>query len=230
LIGVKALCCAAAHDGARTEHKRKKMKLSHMLVATATTFLAASAAMAQSAGDMTLGLGLHWVEPSSDTGALVNGTLDTSVDGAARPTFTFEYFVKDNIGVEVLAALPFQHDASIAGLGVIGKVKHLPPVVSVQYHFATASKVTPFVGVGLNYTAFFDETATGALAGNDLDLEDSWGLAAHAGIDYALSEKAALRADLRYIDIDSDVKLNGTKIGTLNIDPLVAGVAYVMKF
>lgn len=206
------------------------MKLSYLLLATAAAAFIGQAGLAQSAGDMTLGLGLGWVEPKSDTGALSNGTLETSVKGAARPTVTFEYFIKDNIGIEVLGALPFQHDISIAGLGLVGKTKHLPPVVSVQYHFPTQSKLTPFVGLGVNYTAFFDEEATGALAGSDLDLHDSWGLAGHVGLDYAISEKAALRADLRYIDIDSDVYLNGAKIGTVNIDPVVAGVSYVMKF
>lgn len=205
------------------------MKLTHLLFASAAAMMVGQTGFAQSAGDMTLGLGLGWVEPKGDTGTLAGG-LETSVEGAGRPTVTFEYFIKDNIGVEVLGALPFQHDISIAGLGVVGKTKHLPPVVSVQYHFPTQSKLTPFVGLGVNYTAFFDEEATGALAGSDLDLHDSWGLAGHIGLDYAISEKAALRADLRYIDIDSDVYLNGSKIGTVNIDPVVAGVSYVMKF
>ncbi|MFN7053569.1 MAG: hypothetical protein ACK4NH_15740 [Gemmobacter sp.] len=49
-------------------------------------------------------------------------------------------------------------------------------------------------------------------------------------MDYAISEKGALRMDLRYLDIDSDVKLNGAKVGRVEVDPLVAGVAYVMKF
>lgn len=206
------------------------MKLVPTILATAAATMIGQAGLAQSAGDMTLGLGLGWVEPKSDIGALSNGTLDTSAKGAASATITFEYFIRDNIGIEVLGALPFQHDISIAGLGLVGKTKHLPPVVSLQYHFPTQSKLTPFVGLGLNYTAFFDEKATGALAGADLDLHDSWGLAGHVGVDYAISDRAALRADLRYVDIDSDVYLNGTKIGTVNIDPVVAGVAYVMKF
>jgi outer membrane protein len=36
--------------------------------------------------------------------------------------------------------------------------------------------------------------------------------------------------DLRWADIDSKVKVNGTKMGTAEIDPLVYGLAYVMKF
>ena len=43
-------------------------------------------------------------------------------------------------------------------------------------------------------------------------------------------ERGAIRVDARWMDIGSDVKLNGTKIGKANIDPLVYGLAYVFKF
>ena len=49
------------------------------------------------------------------------------------------------------------------------------------------AKVSPFVGAGLNYTTFFSEDTTGALAGSKLKLQDSWGLAAH-GVDFAIGE------------------------------------------
>ncbi len=156
--------------------------------------------------------------------------MKVDVDSDIKPTITGEYFIADNLGIEVLAALPFKHDISINGLGRVGSTKHLPPVVSLQYHFNSAGKVSPFLGAGLNYTTFFSEDTTGALAGSKLKLQDSWGLAAHAGVDFAIGEKGALRVDLRWIDIDSKVKLNGEKIGTVNIDPLAYGVSYVFKF
>ena len=190
----------------------------------------ASPAFAQSKGDWTLGVGVHQVAPKSDNGKLVNGTLKTEVGNSIRPTITFEYFVADNLGVEVLGALPFKHDININGLGKVGSTKQLPPVVSLQYHFANSSKVTPFVGVGVNYTRFFSTDTKGALKGKSLDLDSSWGVAAHAGLDVAVTDKSALRFDVRWADIDSKVKLDGAKIGTANIDPLVYGVAYVMKF
>ena len=87
-----------------------------------------------------------------------------------------------------------------------------------------------FVGLGVNYTKFFSTDSKGALAGTKLKLEDSWGLAAHAGLDFRVSEKAAIRVDVRWIDIDSRVRVDGARMGTANIDPLVYGAAYVMKF
>lgn len=199
---------------------------------TALTLSAAVAALAgpalsQEKGDITVGIGLGWVEPTQ-TSNTAAGKID--VDGNLRPTLTAEYFIADRIGIELLAAWPFQHDVNLAGVGNVAEVKHLPPTLSLQYHFTNQSKVTPFIGAGINYTYFFDETGTGALAGVDVDLDDSWGLAAHAGIDYAINDKSALRMDVRYIDIESDVKVGGAKIGKVKIDPWVFNIAYVMKF
>lgn len=189
----------------------------------------AAPAFAQQAGEWTFSVGAHQVNPKSDNGSLAGNTLDVEVGSNVRPTVTAEYFVRDNLGIEVLAALPFQHDVDIKGLGKVGSVKHLPPVVSLQYHFGEG-KVRPFIGGGLNYTYIFSESTSGALAGSKLRLDNSWGLAAHAGVDFKVSDKGSIRVDARWIDIDSDVKLNGANLGTVNIDPLVYGAAYVFQF
>jgi len=212
------------------------MKRTSTLLLAALVAAAALPAAAQSKGDWTLGIGVHNVDPKSDNGsldatALALGPLPpTEVGNSVRPTITAEYFIADNLGIEVLAALPFHHDIEVRGVGKVGSTKHLPPVVSLQYHFANASKTTPFVGVGVNYTTFFSEETTGALAGTELKLGNSWGLAAHVGLDFAISERSAIRIDARWADIDSDVSVNGIKVGTANIDPLVYGAAWVMKF
>lgn len=190
--------------------------------------LAAMPAFAQSAGDFTVAIGAHNVDPTSDNGT-VAGALKVRVGNSARPTIAGEYFLRDRLGLEVLAALPFQHDISIDGIGKVGSTKHLPPTISLQYHFGSG-KVRPFVGAGLNYTIFFSEKTEGALAGSDLNLKSSFGLAAHAGLDFQISEKSAIRVDARWMDIDTEAKLDGEKIGTVNIDPMVYGVAYVLKF
>lgn len=187
-------------------------------------------ALAQSQGDWTLGVGAHQVNPKSDNGTLAGGTLPLDIDSDVKPTITYEYFLRDNLGLEVLAALPFKHDIAVEGVGTVGSAKQLPPTISLQYHFNGKGKVSPFLGAGLNYTTFFSEDTKGALAGTNLKLDDSWGLAAHAGIDFAVGERGAIRVDVRWIDIDTEVQVNGAKLGTANIDPLVYGAAYVVKF
>lgn len=200
----------------------------HLMIATALALLA-SPVLAQSQGDWTLGLGLAHVNPKSDNGALAGGTVPVEIGSSTRPSLTAEYFIRDNLGVELLAALPFKH--AIRSNGVeIGTVKQLPPVVTLQYHFDASDRFKPFVGVGVNFTGFWDGDARGPLSGSELRVKNSWGLAAHVGGDYWISDRAAIRADLRWIDIDSGVELNGSRIGTVAVDPVVVGVSYVMKF
>lgn len=202
------------------------------IAAALAALLAATPALAQSKGDFTVGIGVHNVTPKSNNADLGGGAR-IEVGDSVRPTITGEYFIADNLGIELIAALPFQHDIAIAGpAGKVngGSTKHLPPTLSLQYHFgAPDAKIKPFVGAGVNYTWFFGEDTTGPLAGSKLSLDNSWGAALHAGIDFKVGN-GAIRIDARKIDIDTDAKLNGATLGTVNIDPMVYGAAYVMKF
>lgn len=207
--------------------------MNHRLIGAAVAAAlacAAQPALAQQAGTYTLGIGAHQVTPKSDNGSLLGGTADLEIGDDVQPTITFEYFIRENLGIEVLAATPFKHDIEIRGLGKVGSTKHLPPVISLQYHWNSRGTVSPFVGVGINYTTFFSEKTSGPLRGNDLKLDDSVGVAAHLGIDFIITERSSIRVDARWIDIESDVELNGEKIGKADIDPAVFGLAYVMKF
>ena len=206
----------------------RTLKLLCPLAAAAALFTA-TPALAQQAGDWTFGLGAHVVAPKSDNGSLAGGALEADVGDNWRPTFTGEYFFRDNWGIEVLASLPFHHDIELNGVKA-GSTKHLPPTVSLQYHFTGSEKVKPFIGAGVNYTLFFSQDTTGPLAGADLDLDNSFGLALHGGLDFAVGTNKFVRLDARWIDIDTDVKVNGGGVGTVNIDPMVYGAAFVWKF
>lgn len=204
---------------AQSEIKTMKRILAPALLAAA----AATPVFAQSAGDWTVGLGFGYVSPKDDNGVLAGAPA--TVGDNTRPTVTVEYFPWDNIGIELLAATPFKHSVSLAGAQV-ATVKHLPPTLSLVYHIPTAGTLTPFIGAGINYTAFFSEKSPLGV----VKLDDSVGLAVKAGVDFALSDKGALRTEIRWMDIDSDASLNGAPIGTAEIDPIVVGVSYVMKF
>ena len=206
----------------------RTLKLLCPLAAAAALFTA-TPALAQQAGDWTFGLGAHVVAPKSDNGSLAGGALEADVGDNWRPTITGEYFFRDNWGLEVLASLPFHHDIELNGVKA-GSTKHLPPTVSLQYHFTGSEKVKPFIGAGVNYTLFFSQDTTGPLAGADLDLDNSFGLALHGGLDFAVGTNKFVRLDARWIDIDTDVKVNGASVGTVNIDPMVYGAAFVWKF
>jgi outer membrane protein len=194
------------------------------LALTAALAAFAAPALAQSQGDWTFGVGVANVNPKSNNGTLAGGAA--SIDDSTQLQLTAEYFFRDNIGIEILAATPVEHDINIAGVGFAGSAKQLPPTVSVNYHFPTKGKIKPFVGLGLNYTTFFEEeTALGTL-----ELDDSFGIAVNAGADYQITDNGALRFNVRWMDIDRDVSLNGAEIGTAEIDPVVVNLAYVHRF
>ncbi|WP_109310444.1 MULTISPECIES: OmpW/AlkL family protein [Ruegeria] len=198
-------------------------KLAALTLSTALVALAAPA-FAQSQGDWTVGVGVGYLNPKSDNGTLAGQKAE--IDSDTRPIFTAEYFIRDNLGIELLAATPFKHTVTLGGSTEAGTVKHLPPTLSLNYHFPTNSAWKPYVGAGLNYTIFFDEQS----ALGDLKVDDSFGVSLQAGLDYMVSDNGAVRLNVRWFDIDTDVKLNGTKIGKADIDPFLVGVSYVHKF
>lgn len=190
---------------------------------------ASFSAQAIQAGDMFGRLTLTSVMPNDDADPFSTVAVVPEVDDNIRPGATFVYMYTDNIGLEVLAALPFKHDISVDGMGVIGETKHLPPTFSVQYYFNPQSKVRPFVGLGLNYTTFFSSKTIDGLGG-DLDLDDSFGLAAQVGIDYDLDEKWFLTADVRYMNIETTATNSAAGTTDVEINPTVVSVGLGYKF
>jgi len=207
-----------------------KMLKSAVAVALAGGLLA-GVAQAYEAGQWLGRVGVYGVFPESDNLSNVLGTgANIDVDNGYTLGFNFTYMVNPNIGIELLAALPFRHDISLSGAGTVGKTDQLPPTLSVQYHIMPQGTVHPYVGLGLNYTNFFNEETEGALTGASLKLDDSWGLAGQLGIDIDVAPNWFVNADLRYISIKSDAKLNGVDIGTVDINPWVVGLTVGTRF
>lgn len=206
------------------------MKTSTKLgIALGAALLFGAAAQAEEAGNWIVKVGAHNVDPQSDNGKLAGGALRVDAGSDASLTITAERMLTPNWGFEILAALPFQHDVKLNGVKA-ATVKHLPPTFSLQYHFMPENTISPFVGVGINYTTFFDEHTTGPLTGATLNLTDTYGPAAHAGIDFRLNERWLVTVDARWIKIDPDAKVNGANVGTVHIDPLVYGFAVGYRF
>ncbi len=186
----------------------------------ATLLLAAAPAFA---ADWWVRGGATHVNPKSGNGTLA-GTLALDVDSNAQLGLSFGRYLNDNWAVDVLAATPFSHTASLNGTEAVD-FKHLPPTVSLQYYFGDRNAaIRPFVGAGFNFTWVYDEESRGPVAGADVDLDNSWGLAAQAGLLWNFSDTWHATADVRWIDIDADATLNGADIGTATVDPMVISV------
>lgn len=200
-----------------------------LLPVALVSVLCSSAALAHEAGDFFVRGGVATVMPnesSDDVSASDNQELKIDNDTQAAATLT--YMVTDNFGAELLLATPFKHDVSTSKLGKVAEVSQLPPSLMAQYYFGTAnSDIRPYVGAGLNYTIFFDEKGKGALSGTDVSVDNSWGLAAQAGVDMNITDNLFANASVWYMDIDTDVH---TAVGNIStkINPLavMVGVGY----
>ena len=202
------------------------------------TMMAYQQADAREAGEWIARVGLSNVGPTSGNGTVLGGAADLDIDDKVSLTFNGTYMVTDNWGIELLASLPFEHDiaANVAGVGRadLGSTKHLPPTLSLQWHSNPLGAATVYAGLGINYTLMFDEQLTqGAkdlLGAQELSIDDSIGPAVQLGVDYQFTPNMFGNFDVRYIDIDSDVELDGNKIGETNIDPIVYGFSIGWTF
>jgi len=181
-------------------------------------------------GDMFMRFTATQVAPNDDSSGFTGAaTVSPEVGDSTTLGATFVYMMSNNLGFEVLAALPFEHDVTVEGMGKVGSTKQLPPTVSVQYYFNPEEKFRPYVGAGLNYTVFFNDTTIDALGG-DLELDDSFGLAAQVGFDYDINAKWFLNADIRYINIETTAEIAAVGTSDVDINPTVISVGVGYKF
>jgi outer membrane protein len=118
----------------------------------------------------------------------------------------------------------------------IGSVKHLPPTLTLQYHFNPAGTVRPYAGIGLNYTRFSGvKLDAGTVLGGSVPLKvdrSSVGWAAQIGVDIQLAPQWFLNLDAKYVKIDTDISVKGAGIPVtkLDIDPLLLSVGLGYRF
>ncbi|GMQ87290.1 MAG: outer membrane protein OmpW [Gammaproteobacteria bacterium] len=218
------------------------LKRAALIAAMATTFTTAPT-MAYEAGDMVLRVGAAGVLPTGESDSL-NAVPGGKVEAADAWSLglTFTYMLTDQFGLGILAAYPFSHDLesnstlanALGDSSDIGETKQLPPTVTLQWHFPIGSpNFQPYVGAGLNYTYFFDEDTKGPLNGVNLDIDNSWGLAAEAGLDYVMDSDWTLSAQVWYISIEPEAKIQGGGLNEkidVEIDPWVFMASVGKKF
>lgn len=173
--------------------------------------------------------GVHSVDPKSNNGRLAGGTLQASIGSDFRPTLAVGRFLNDRWALELLAALPFDHEVRLNGTKA-ADFKHLPPTLSLQYYLGEAGGFRPFIGAGLNYTWTFDQRETGPIAGTRLKIGNSVGAAAQAGFVTEITDTLHLVGEVRWVDIDASVSVNSTRVGTVEVDPLVYGLSLGWRF
>ncbi len=153
------------------------------------------------------------------------------VNDRVIPEIDFTYFLTKNIAAELVLTYPQKHDVSLSGTK-IGTFKHLPPTLTLQYHFQPDAQFRPYIGAGVNYTRITSVNLAVPGVGA-LDLEnDSFGGALQAGFDVKLNQNWYLNMDVKKVWIKSDLtlKATGTKVSAVGVDPVLLGVGIGYRF
>lgn len=153
--------------------------------------------------------------------------VKVEADNRWIPEVDISYFFTPNFAAELVLTYPQDVDIKVAGTQQ-GTIKALPPSLMFQYHVTQLGAFKPYVGLGLNYTIFTKHS--NILNGAASVDGSSFGLAGQLGFDYMFSKNWGLNVDVKYIQMDTDVKVLGEKIGKLDLNPVTAGIGVSYRF
>ena len=180
-----------------------------------------------------------------DTHAKTNGIegigvppgADVKVGDATTVILVYERLFGPNFGAELVMGIPPTIKVDAAGsveflnaTGTVLSVKNWAPTLLFNYHFFEPGATwRPYVGVGINYTAFKDAKSSIA---SDVDVGSSWGPAVQVGIDYVITKEISAFASLAAVKVKSKVVATGSTVLTTTVDyrPTVYSVGVAYKF
>jgi outer membrane protein len=153
------------------DFQEKIMNKTHKIIAAAALITLCIGSQAQTAGTKLIRFGATQISPQVTSGNMSAPSFNNTKTDVASDTQLgggLTYMYTDNIAFDIPLALPFTHKllgaGALAGAGQLGSVKALPFTVFGQYRFNEAVAVfRPYVGIGLTYAYFYDETGSGAL-------------------------------------------------------------------
>lgn len=187
-----------------------------LLASTALLLVSVSTAMAQDRAWQVRarGVAVAPIASSEPTG------LDVKANAVAEVDIT--RFLGRNFALELVLATSSQEVTSTTGNTVtsLGMVAHLPPTLIFQFRPVPTGAFQPYLGAGGNLTIFY--LKTGSLEA--LDLSTSVGYAFQGGADIRIGGDFYLNLDLKYVNIETEVKSGATRAYDLKINPLLIGL------
>lgn len=192
------------------------------ILAAALCALLSAAALAQTTAPGPWMVRARAVSLGSSNGDTTG--LGLSINNKGLPEADISYFFTPNIAAELVLTVPQKQTLSARGTA-IGSFYHLPPSLTLQYHFPL-SGFTPYVGVGLNYTRL---SSVSLPAGVDVK-RNSFGPVLQAGVDILIAKNLYLNLDVKKEYIRTDVLAGGATIGNFRIDPVLFGVGLGWRF
>lgn len=214
-IGIGAAGGAAAQDTAQAE---------------------ANTLRGKRAGDVLIGLSAIGVLPTKGGRVDVIGGTPTA-SNSATGQLDFTYFFTDMIAVNLIAATT-RHEVSVRDSAIgnvsLGHVWALPPTLTVQVHPMPRNRFSPYLGLGVNFTAFYGEGGRPSAPVTNVKIDNAWGMALNFGTDVEIAPNWLANFDVKKIFfLEPDVRVD-TSVGRLNaradINPWVIGAGIRYRF
>ncbi|MGO9936022.1 MAG: OmpW/AlkL family protein [Steroidobacteraceae bacterium] len=190
-----------------------------------------------------------YIAPSNDSDAIsVPGTLLVPKNGIHvsdrwAPEVDFEYFFAKNWSTELVLTYPQRHEVTVKGATIypsgtattvssvnIGSFKELPPTLTVKYNFLPDGAFRPYVGVGINVTSIMQQRLNVPTVGAVHLDSTSVGAVAQVGFDYQLTGNWFANLDVKYVQMEPDLKFGGTTLTTVKVNPILAAVGIAYRF
>ena len=164
------------------------------------------------------------------TAAGADSGLKAHVGADVMPTVNFTYFLTDQIAAELVLGTT-HHDIRAVGGATNALVREqwvLPPVLALQFHPLPASRISPYVGAGVNYMMFYsghDEP------GFHTDLKNGFGWVVEGGANVALNGPWYLNLDAKKIFFKTTATINaGALTSHVALNPWVLSAGFGRKF
>lgn len=151
------------------------------------------------------------------------------------PEVDISYFLTRNLAAELVLTYPQKAEVDVKASAIggfkAGTFKHLPPTLTLQWHFNPDGTFRPYVGAGINYTLISNEDLrVPGVTGLHLE-NDSWGAALQAGFDVKVAKNLFVNVDVKKVQIRSDLYSDsGAKVSHLKLDPLLVGIGIGYRF
>jgi outer membrane protein len=209
------------------------------LSAAALCCLAALPALAQDAvrgkqaGDIVLGFSAIGVLPQKGGHVEAVGGKPEASD-TLTPQLDLTWFATPNLSLNLIAATT-RHDVKVRGSAIgdvdLGHVWALPPTLTLQFHPLPAARFSPYLGAGINYTAFYGEGGGRTAPVDKVDVKNAWGWALNAGVDYEITPHWAVNFDVKKLFLRPDVAVNSGAIAAkADLDPWIVGIGARYRF
>lgn len=211
------------------------------------TLVGSQPALAES-GDILIRGRVLYVMPNDNSGLIRPGfgaiPSGVSVDSNIGAELAATYFLTSQIGLEFGFAgskLDLAGDQGSPAQGDLATAKFIMPTVSLQYYFMPDAVVRPYVGAGVNYIRYYDETPGSVLdlavvppinLQPSVSLEGKFGYHAQIGVDIPVNDRFFVNLDVKYIRTDTTAKFVTSDLDfvDVNINPIVFGLGLGFRF